>query len=665
MQIDVFKDPSPWQYYIYVSLVLMALIFCGYSILRSRRRAISIGKALVTYPVRALQRLALFVFQRFTTRSPREDQGDIEKDGEFLINETSTAMILKWAASSGNVEVLRNVLRAVNSEDKPSNPGASGEALIMAIQNGHVEAASMLIETEEGLLYEDANGATPLHWAAKGGHSSICQTLLQHGAKRNARNQALETALDWAMDGGDELTINLLLKGGEKFTRLDTLNLQSLHFSARIGDLNMVKELSKKGSNLEMRDDKGQTTLFHAIKGRQHAIVKWLLKEGKANVQAVDKDGLTALHVAARLFDDKIVSWLIKNRADVNALSNLHLTPLHMIADATNRDILVMSKNSGLHIMDLLCDSGANINAESKDGSRITHQAASADSMGQELLEAAFMHGGDLNAKDSAGNTPAHCAAACGSQKSLMFLATKPVDILHCRNAAGYTTLMTAALRGQTTVMQYLLNLGASYSLADASGRSLVELSIGWGNPAVMSVLRGAGAEYGQLTEDAHPVWEVVRDGQPGAVLEQLLAGGLSVEYSHKNVRLLQLALESGNAEAATILLEHGAVVDAVDSYGWTALHSAAFGGDVASLLLVLQRVKDRAPKDNQGWTPLNIAAFYKHHEVEKVLDPEGKMERFGPAYELAFAFGFKATASSEPQVGPRSIKGLAEAPGD
>ncbi|QLI67461.1 uncharacterized protein G6M90_00g052210, partial [Metarhizium brunneum] len=671
MQIEIFTDRSPWQYYIYVSLVLMALVFCAYSILRSRRRVFSIGIALVRYPVRILYDLTLFIFRRFVAGSPTEDKTDVEKDGKYLINETSTAMVLKWAARSGNVDTLRNILQAGRSEGKTNSPGASGEALVMAIQNGHVEAANILIETKEGLLYEDENGATPLHWAAKGGHSSICQTLLQHGAKPNARNLALETALDWAMDGGDERTINLLLKGDKKFSRLDTLNLQSLHFSARIGDLDRVKELSEKGSSLEMRDNKGQTTLFHAVKGRQHAIVKWLLKEGKANVHAVDKDGLSALHVAARLFDDKIVSWLIKSRADVNALSNLHLTPLHMIADASHRDMLLMSKSSGLLVLDLLCDNGANINAENKDGSRITHQAASASSMGRELLEAASSHGADLNAQDLAGNSPAHSAAACGSQQSLEFLSGKSVDIIHCRNAAGYTPLMTAALRGQTAVMQYLLDLGASYSLADAGGHSLVELSIGWGNPAVMSVLRGAGAEYGpgaeygQLTEDAHPVWEAVRNGQSGAVLEQLLAGGLSVEHSHNSVRLLHRALESGNVEAATVLLERGAVVDAVDSYGWTALHSAAFGGKVAPLLLVLQRVQDRAPKDNQGWTPLNIAAFYKHTEVEKVLDPEGKMERVAPAYALALAPWFKATASSQPEVGPRSIKGLVEAPGD
>lgn len=663
MQLDLFNSPAPWQYYIYASLVLMTLVFLGYAVLRSRRRFVFACKFILVWPVVALLNLAVRVLQKLGAEKPTTDGTDIEKQSTHAADETAT--ILKWAASSGNVDVLRNILQTASSKDKPTSPGASGEALITAIRNGHTEAANLLIGTKLGLLYQDTKGATPLHWAAKGGHSTICQTLLQNGAEKNGRTLTGETALDWAMEGGDERTINLLLKGDKKFTRLDTLNLQSLHFSARIGDLNMVKDLHRKGSSLEMRDGKGQTVLFHAVKGGQQSIVKWLLKEGKANVQAIDKEGFTPLHIAAQVADEKLVLLLIKHGANVNALSNMHLTPLHMIAVPSTDALRPISETNGPRVLALLCENGANINMQSRDDNRITHEAARAGKVGMKLLEAASAHGADLNAQGAAGNTPAHCAAACGCQPSLEFLASKAVDIVDSRNAAGYTPLMTAAQAGQTAAMVFLLDQGASYSVADAEGRSLVELSIGWGNPAVMATLRGRGAEYGELAEDDHPVWEAVRDGQPGAVLEQLLAGGLSVQYARGDVSLLQLALESGNAEAAAILLERGAVVDAVDSYGWTALHSAAFGGQVAPLLLVLQRARDRAPKDNQGWTPLNIAAFYKHEEAEKVLDPEGKMDRFGPMREPTMRSGVEATEFMKPLVLNSVVTNVAEAPGD
>jgi hypothetical protein len=62
-----------------------------------------------------------------------------------------------------------------------------------------------------------------------------------------------------------------------------------------------------------------------------------------------------------------------------------------------------------------------------------------------------------------------------------------------------------------------------------------------------MLYLLDQGVSY-SVADDEHPMWEAVRFGQPAAVLEQLLVGGLSVEYARGGVRLLQLALESGNA---------------------------------------------------------------------------------------------------------------------
>jgi ankyrin repeat protein len=216
----------------------------------------------------------------------------------------------------------------------------------------------------------------------------------------------------------------------------------------------------------------------------------------------MDKKGLTPLHVAAQVVDEKVVTLLIKHHANVNARSNTHTMPLHMIADAVSQALQPTAKVDGTRILSILCENNADINAHDRDGNCFVHGAASAGTAGTNFLEAASRHGADLNAKGAAGNTPAHCAATCGCRPSLELLARKSADIIHCRNAAGYTPLMTAAQAGQTAAMQYLLDQGASYSVADAAGRSLVELSISWGDPAVIAVLRGRGAEYGSLAAD-------------------------------------------------------------------------------------------------------------------------------------------------------------------
>ena len=51
--------------------------------------------------------------------------------------------------------------------------------------------------------------------------------------------------------------------------------------------------------------------------------------------------------------------------------------------------------------------------------------------------------------------------------------------------------------------------------------------------------------------------------------------------------------------------------------------------GNVDILLLVLQNASDKELKDQQGWTPLDLAAFYKHDDVIKLLDLGAKVTGF------------------------------------
>uniref|UniRef100_K3W6X9 Ion transport domain-containing protein n=1 Tax=Globisporangium ultimum (strain ATCC 200006 / CBS 805.95 / DAOM BR144) TaxID=431595 RepID=K3W6X9_GLOUD len=49
------------------------------------------------------------------------------------------------------------------------------------------------------VLCKDASGNTPLHYAAEGGYLSLCQLLIEHGAKINAQNKSGETPLHFAI----------------------------------------------------------------------------------------------------------------------------------------------------------------------------------------------------------------------------------------------------------------------------------------------------------------------------------------------------------------------------------------------------------------------------------------------------------------------------------
>ncbi len=77
--------------------------------------------------------------------------------------------------------------------------------------------------------------------------------------------------------------------------------------------------------------------------------------------------------------------------------------------------------------------------------------------------------------------------------------------------------------------------------------------------------------------------------------------------------------------KAVQVALELGADVNAVDKYGQTALHSAAFSGAKAVVQLLVNKGARVDVKDQSGETPWSMAAglgpepryrgFYHHHE--------------------------------------------------
>jgi ankyrin repeat protein len=671
MNVDLFKSFPSWTNYVYTSLVVVFLVGFGYATIRSRRRLrkfLHFSRGLVIMSFYGIFRIFFWLyFKRDPSSVPGRDisklSNDPEKDAAYTKSENAT--VLKWAACSGRTDVVRQILSSSSTKIAGSslNPGTSGQALVMATQNGHVEAATLLIENGEGLLYADDKGATALHHASRSGLDTVVKLLLQKGAKQEARDHNGKTALDYAMESNHEPTIDLLLKRGKNANKQGTADLRSLHFSARTGDLESLKELHKNGSSFDSRDGKGQTVLFHAVKGKQHETMKWLLENG-ANLEAVDKEGLTALHHAAVDYDVKSAEILLEKGANVDALSVKNLTPL-----------LCIPNSNGISVLKLLHAGGANINAMDKYLNGITHKASSQGDAGMPLLQVLRDLGADLHRSGSGANTPAHLAAEAGSVRMLQLLSNAGCDLLRPQNIDGYTPLMSAAHGGEANTMRFLLDKGASYDVVDANGTSLIELTIQWGNPTVMQTLQDAGVNYNSSSPPsrgisiAHPVWAAIHSGLDAPV-RKILDDGLSPEYRYDGISLLHLALEVSNLRVSRLLLDRGASASLPDSKGWTPLHSAAFSGEVEATLLILQHMNlvreagtDWLPKDHQDWTPLDLAKFYRHDDVVRVLDPQGIVETFAWMKPRVGSQADGLKVSSRPVVGESAVPGVAEAP--
>lgn len=654
MNVDLFSNDPSWLYYLYTSLVVMCIAMGGYTLLRSRRRV----SRLITICLFAALTILIFFRDKLRNLWPKRNRKDYKPVSDLekqdLEPKAEITTVLKWAASSGRTDMIHKIFQdSKNDKTKTNASLSSGEAIFMAIKNGHVDAAKYLIESEHFEEYKDRDDATLLHWAAKLGQASVVEKLVGKGMNLNDKDAEGRTALDYAHDSNDEETINLLLKGGKHISRQDTANIQTLHFSAWTGDISMIKRLHEKGSSLETRDGKGQTAIFHAVKGKQHATLKWLL-ENNANVHAVDKSGFTALHIAAQDSDLDAVRLLVGRGANVNARSSEGLTPL-----------LCLSESQGIEVFRYLHEKGADIKAADNDLDCLAHKVARKGDSAVLLLKTAHDLGCDVTVPGKRGNTPAHIAAESGSIAILKYLVENRVDVQTPANIDGYTPLMMAAKAGKADAVRFFLENGCSHAIADSSGTPLSELAIRWGDPLVMQVLQDFGATFDSVdpsNDKPHPVWHAIQEGQYASI-KQMLDNGFDLNYTYRGISLLQCAIEAGNTEVARLLMDAGANAGTSDSHGWSPLHSAAFSGDVDALLLALDRAKDHSPKDEYGWTPLDVAAFYKHDELIKLLDPNGEVKEFAWSRRSKKS-NVGATHYYVPPMEPSAITGYAESSG-
>ncbi|MGP0096999.1 MAG: ankyrin repeat domain-containing protein [Terriglobales bacterium] len=114
--------------------------------------------------------------------------------------------------------------------------------------------------------------------------------------------------------------------------------------------------------------------------------------------------------------------------------------------------------------------------------------------------------------------------------------------------------------------------------------------------------------------------------GHPAAA-ELLIESGAAIDVVAANptqVMPLHSAASSRNLEAARLLLEHGAPVNARQQAGWVPIHAAAQNGDRAMVDLLLQHHADPKLTNDAAKTPAMVAREKGHEEIAAHLEMRG-----------------------------------------
>jgi ankyrin repeat protein len=224
--------------------------------------------------------------------------------------------------------------------------------------------------------------------------------------------------------------------------------------------------------------------------------------------------------------------------------------------------------------------------------------------------------GASLAARDRLGAMPlAHAARAGHAPLVELFLAQGAA--IDARNLAGATALYAAAESDRAAVVALLLAKGADANLPGRADVSPLAAAAYNGNDRIIAALlaQGARPDTTDTTGKAPIVYAAARGFT--AVVRRLLAAGVDAKRAYGNdLTALMWAAgyepgfgERDAADVAALLIDAGALIDAADNRGRTALMIAAEGGHAAVVEALLARGADRTVRDRTGLRALDLAA--------------------------------------------------------
>src|SRR6266478_136074 len=357
--------------------------------------------------------------------------------GQVNIRGGSHTTPLHAASVKGHLEVASLLLESgadPNSRDYlsrvPLHRVSQGGQFV--IVESSLEIARLLVDCGAKPNVTDDEGDTPLHGAARSGYRDIAELLVESGASLDVRNKNQETPLHVACRNGKLDVLRFLIDRGSDINSLNRNGFIPLHSASRFGHVEAARQLLDSGSDVNARSSSYQTALHYALRYGHLDLARLLINRG-ADVNAREINHWTPLRYASRNGYLDLARLLIDRGADVNAQADRH-TPMHSASCFVHLDIVKS-----------LVEHGADVDSRSNEEKTPLDYA----SMSGFLDIARFLieRGAAVSVRDNQGWTPFHTVSACGHLHIVKFLLECGVDV-NIRNGNGETSLHLASGRG-------------------------------------------------------------------------------------------------------------------------------------------------------------------------------------------------------------------------
>jgi ankyrin repeat protein len=254
--------------------------------------------------------------------------------------------------------------------------------------------------------------------------------------------------------------------------------------------------------------------------------------------------------------------------------------------------------------------------------------------------------GADVNVRDRHGETPLMYAAVAGSADAMSFLIGQGADV-NARNEFGSNALIWSAT--DIAKVRLLLSHGADVNAATKRGRTaLLVAALSDGSAEIVRLLLEKGADPKAVDAFKTTTLRGAAIGNDTETMRLLMEAGVDVNAADFPgiTPLMMAAGWNGNLPAVSLLLAHGAKVNAVSApvMGLPSKNGPSEFGKLTALLMaapfgppeligkLMEAGADVNAKDVRGMTPLMLAVATDRQDngvirmlLEHGADPEAK----------------------------------------
>ncbi len=385
-----------------------------------------------------------------------------------------------------------------------------------------------------------------------------------------------------------------------------------LHAAAQVNDADLVRFLILKGANTEIKNNLGETPLHVAIKNKSVRAAEIL--GTSSNVFSKDGTGKTALELGmanGSMFFDALITPTTAELKDANGRTIVHYFASTKnsaaIDDCIKKEIpLSAEDNDGRTPLSICYENSDDVESIRIAASLILANATPLRGLFSYFEDAVKTRNPSMRFDD--GQTPLHMATILGQTGIVRYLIERGAST-KAKDVSGATPLHEAVRYGRTEIARYLLDAGADPNAQDSLGKTPMLIITPQDTRAelyTMLLNKGSNPNAKDLYGDT-PLHIATITGTPTTILDKLIAAGADInERNKKGVTPLSLAIEHKWTEHISYYARCGADIHAEDMEGNTPLTRALAGG--FEIITKLINSKNCSARDSYGNTPLHIA---------------------------------------------------------